>query len=222
MASTNDFSYLVSAGPTREWIDPFRFISNPSSGKMGIAIADEVYKHSNRIKLLHGVIDNSLLKDKAYECKSCETTNDLLRAMEKELSSDMIIFMAAAPSDFRPVSYSDQKIKKNSDRINITFEKNPDILMHIAQLKLSGNYKNMITVGFAAETQNTENYALSKLKQKSLDFICLNDISKKGVGFAGETNEVTIYCKSGEKILIPMDTKVNVAKQIFHNVTRRI
>ncbi|MDA3901203.1 MAG: phosphopantothenoylcysteine decarboxylase [Spirochaetes bacterium] len=222
MAELSDYSIIVTAGPTREWFDPFRFISNPSSGKMGVALADCAALYSNQVTLLHGVIDSSLIKDKPYQTLHCETTADLLRSTIERTSSSTIIIMAAAPADYRPANYSSHKIKKNEGKLTITLERNPDILAEVAAIRENKHLTNLITVGFAAETENTEEYAQKKLEQKSLDFICLNDISKKGVGFGSDTNQITIFTKYGEIERLKMDTKDAIARNILEFVSRRL
>lgn len=213
---------LVTGGPTREWLDPVRFISNPSTGKMGIAIADECLARARDTVLVHGPIDEGLLADKKFRCVRVETTEEMLAAVRGELEENAVLIMSAAPADYSPVVRADRKIKKADETISVEFKKTPDILRAIAAMKKEGVIHNLFTVGFAAETNNTEEYALQKLSEKNLDMICLNDVSKRGAGFGTDTNIITIYVKDGSRVELPMISKREAAARILDEVETRL
>lgn len=209
---------LVTGGPTREWLDPVRFISNPSTGKMGIALADAAHNSGAETVFIHGPVNSELIKNKQYRLLSVESTSDMLKAVVNELTEGTILIMSAAPADYTPAEKSRIKIKKGSDELILTLKKTPDILKNIAMLRDKGSVKNIFVVGFAAETHDTEKYALGKLKDKNLDMICLNDVSAKNAGFGKDTNIVTIYKRSSEKLELPVMTKIQVAERILKEI----
>ncbi len=213
---------IVTGGPTREWLDPVRFISNPSSGKMGAAIADESVDRSREIVFIHGPMEPSLLSNKRYRLVPVENTAEMLSAVKKEIVLNSVLVMAAAPADYSPLKRSDQKIKKSEGRITIEFEKTPDILKEIAAMKKDGLIRNIFTVGFAAETNNLEEYALKKLREKDLDMICLNDVSRSGAGFGTDTNIITIFIKGGSRIELPMISKHEIARRLLDEIEMRL
>ena len=216
-----DKKIIVTGGPTREWIDPVRYISNASSGKMGIALAEAAVPRSKQTLFIHGPIDNSLLKNKKFKSIHVETTADLLNAVINELTPDCIIIMAAAPADYRPAEKSSTKIKKEDgkDELILKLKKNPDILKTIAEKKLKDDSLSGIFVaGFAAETDNTESNALKKFKAKNLDMICLNDVTQKDAGFGTDTNRIIIFTKSSngvKKTELPLLSKTEAAERIL-------
>jgi phosphopantothenoylcysteine synthetase/decarboxylase len=167
---------IITGGPTREWLDPVRFLSNPSTGKMGVALADACLTRARETVFIHGPIEPSLVHMKKYRCVPVETTMDMLAAVGKELEDSAVLIMAAAPADYSPVKKSDRKIKKSDENIFIELAKTPDILREVDAMKQDGLIRNLFTVGFAAETNDIEEYALKKLVEKNLDMICLNDV----------------------------------------------
>ena len=206
---------IVTGGPTREWFDPIRYISNASSGKMGVALADEAYKISSNTLFIHGPVSDEYVRNKPYRCIQIETTSDLLEAVLKEIEENSVLIMCAAPADYTPVTKSDEKIKKHDGEIVIRLKKTPDILKNIAVVREEKKLKNFFVSGFAAETTNTENYAISKLRDKNLDMICLNDVSKSGAGFGTDTNIITLFTKTGLKIELPILPKEKAASEIL-------
>ena len=206
---------IVTGGPTREWFDPVRYISNASSGKMGVALADASYGISHNTVFIHGPVSDELLRNKPYRCISIETTLDMLEAVLKEIEENSVLIMCAAPADYTPVERSAEKIKKQDGEIFIRLEKTPDILKNVALLREEKKLRNFFVSGFAAETTNTENYAVSKLRDKYLDMICLNDVSKAGAGFGTDTNIVTLFTRTGLKIELPILTKDKAAEEIL-------
>ncbi|MFW5771429.1 MAG: phosphopantothenoylcysteine decarboxylase, partial [Spirochaetota bacterium] len=130
-----DRKLIVTGGPTREWLDPVRFISNPSSGKMGIAIADAGEKLCREVVFIHGPVHPSLIKEKQYRTVSIESTSDLLEKVINELEPGAILIMAAAPADYTPLEKSRTKMKKKDDELVITLARTPDILKNVTQKK---------------------------------------------------------------------------------------
>lgn len=182
---------MVTAGPTQEPIDPVRYITNHSSGKMGYAIANQARLLGAEVTLISG--PTHLEAPNGVKLINIVTTSDMLEAVQANMSVDVII-KAAAPSDYKPMQYQNQKIKKGSESIEMKLVKNPDILKSVVPM-----VKDQIMVGFAAETQNVEGYAMQKLQEKKLDFIVANDVTAEGAGFNKDTNIVTIFEANGNK-----------------------
>ncbi len=213
---------IVTGGPTREWFDPIRYISNASSGKMGVALADESYKISANTLFIHGPINENLVKDKPYKCIKVETTSELLEAVLGQIGENSVLIMCAAPADYTPMEKSEEKIKKQDGDITIRMKRTPDILKNVAEFRESAGLKNIFVAGFAAETINTEDYAISKLAGKNLDMICLNDVSKEGAGFNLDTNIMTLFTRTGLKIELPMLAKDKVAFEILNLINTEL
>ena len=213
---------VVTGGPTREWLDPVRFISNPSSGKMGVALADECLTRARDTVLIHGPIDAGRVANKKYRCLRVETTDEMLAAVRGEIEENAVLIMSAAPADYSPVVRAEHKIKKSAGTISLELKKTPDILREIALMKKEGVIHNLFTAGFAAETNNIVEYALKKLDEKSLDMICLNDVTKRGAGFGIDTNIITIYMKDGSRVELPMISKRDAAVRILDEVAARL
>ena len=213
---------IITGGPTREWLDPVRFISNPSTGKMGIAIADVCAGRARETVFIHGPIDPSLVGTKKYRCVGVESTRDMLNAVAGELCENAVLIMAAAPADYSPVSRADRKIKKSDENLVLELKKTPDILKEVAAMKRDGRIGAVFTVGFAAETDNLEEYAVRKLNEKNLDMICLNDVSRKGAGFGSDTNIITIFFRNGTRKELPLISKHEVAARIVDEVEARL
>jgi len=213
---------IVTGGPTREWFDPIRYISNASSGKMGIALADEAYNISKDTIFIHGPISEHLVKDKPYKCIKIETTADLLEAVLDEIEENSVLIMCAAPADYTPVEKSEEKIKKQDGEIVLHMKRTPDILKNVANMKKCSRLENFFVAGFAAETNDTENYARSKLADKDLDMICLNDVSKAGAGFNVDTNIMTLFTRTGLKIELPILTKKQTAIEILKYIEQEL
>lgn len=221
--SLRDRKIIVTGGPTREWIDPVRYISNASSGRMGIALADAAFAASRETVFIHGPVEAALLADKPYRMVSIESTEDLLAAVVSELVRDSVLIMSAAPADYRPAQRSDLKIKKDADQLNIALVKNPDILNNVAALRLENPLLNTIfVVGFAAETHDIEEYARAKLREKNLDMICLNDVGRAGAGFGVDTNIITLFMRTGEREELPMAEKRELAGIIIERIEKEL
>lgn len=205
---------VITAGPTIEPLDPVRYITNHSSGKMGYALAKEAKDRGADVVLVSG--PTSLTPPKGVEVVNVNTTDEMLVAVGKYFSNCDVLIKSAAPSDYKPESISQNKIKKKegeNDELNIKFIRNPDIAMHYGELK-----KEQIIVGFAAETDNLKEYALGKLQKKNFDFIVANDVTQEGAGFKGDTNIVTIIDKDGAVIDYPMMSKDDVSRIIIDRI----
>lgn len=174
---------LVTAGPTREFLDPVRFLSNPSSGKMGFAMAEAARLLGGDVTLLHGPVTIPI--PDRINTQSFISADDLFDLVQNHADADVVI-MAAAVSDFRPAQRSDQKSKKSEAELSIPLERNPDILQWLGE----NRDKNQVLIGFAMETENLIDNARRKLKRKNLDFICANSLSEKGSGFEGDGNTI--------------------------------
>lgn len=202
---------LVTAGPTREYLDPVRFLSNRSSGKMGYAIARAALRRGAEVTLISG--PSSLDKPKGVHFISVETTGDMFNAVTSELPSSTVLIMAAAVSDFMPAEMSQVKLEK-SENLILHLERSPDIIAAAGKKK-----KKLFIIGFAAETgQKTEN-AKKKLKEKNMDMIIFNDVTEAGSGFDVDTNKVMII--GGEKeISLPVLSKDAVADAILDRMVK--
>ncbi|MGR5096180.1 bifunctional phosphopantothenoylcysteine decarboxylase/phosphopantothenate--cysteine ligase CoaBC [Vibrio maritimus] len=190
-------SVVITAGPTREAIDPVRYISNHSSGKMGFALAEAASQLGAEVTLIVGPVSLSTPANvKRIDVVSAEQMHKA--ALEAATKHDVFIGCAAV-ADYRPVDVATQKIKKTADNndMQIVMVKNPDIIADVASL----TQHRPFTVGFAAETQNVETYALGKLARKNLDMICANDVSVEGQGFNSDSNAITVYWQGGQQVL---------------------
>jgi phosphopantothenoylcysteine synthetase/decarboxylase len=198
-----------------------RYISNASSGKMGIAIAEAALARSKETVFIHGPIDASLLSGKKFRLLSVESTEDMLGAVLAELESDCVLIMAAAPADYRPETKHPVKIKKEAgiDEITIKLIKNPDILKTITERRKS--FPGIFVTGFAAETNNTEENALKKFTGKQLDMICLNDVTRTDAGFGSDNNRITIFTRGIDgpvKTELPLLSKSEAAGRILDSI----
>ncbi|MDR1498990.1 MAG: bifunctional phosphopantothenoylcysteine decarboxylase/phosphopantothenate--cysteine ligase CoaBC [Rickettsiales bacterium] len=201
---------IVTAGGTKEAIDPIRCITNHSSGKMGIAVADEAHDAGAEVILI-----TTVDVQKPYKIVKTVSTIDILNALKEHFTDNSDLIMAASISDFRPENASEHKIKKDGDNgLTIKLIQNPDILKEIAKMR---NKKQKI-VGFCAETQNLVENALKKLKSKDLDFIAANDVSRKDIGFSCDFNEVVLIDREEKQYKLERDTKNNVARRILEIV----
>jgi phosphopantothenoylcysteine decarboxylase/phosphopantothenate--cysteine ligase len=211
MYDMHGISVLISAGPTREAIDPVRYLSNNSSGKMGYAIAEAALLRGASVTLVSGpvaleppvkanVINVVSAKEMAEQVIATSATSD-------------IIIMTAAVADYTPESYSGQKIKKGVD-MSLSLVGTQDILKELGARKKHGQ----VLVGFAAETENTEENAIKKLRQKNLDMIALNDVSRQGEGFGTENNNIKLFFRDGKTIDLGSDSKKLLAKKIVQAV----
>jgi phosphopantothenoylcysteine decarboxylase / phosphopantothenate---cysteine ligase len=202
---------LVTAGPTREKIDPVRYLTNRSSGRMGYAIAEAALRRGARVFLVSG--PTSLTPPSAAEVTRVESAEQMRDAVLKLMPESTIVIKAAAVSDYRAKQTAPQKIKRKGP-IALELEPTPDILKEIAACKQS-----QIVIGFAAETENVLENARQKLAAKQLDAIVVNDVSHEGIGFDSDRNEVTIITHD-EVIEVPETTKWEVAQRVLDQVVR--
>ena len=203
-----DVNCLVTAGPTYEKIDPVRFIGNYSSGKMGVAIANELVALGANVDLVIG--PSSLKINKNINVINVESTQQMYNECVDRYNNSKIVFFSAAVSDYKPKVTKKNKIKKKSDSINITLNKTVDILQKLGSIKRS----NQFLVGFALETQNEVNNAIKKMERKNLDMIVLNSLNDEKSCFGYDTNKVTIINKDKHIENLPLMSKKNVAKYI--------
>lgn len=200
---------LITAGPTISAIDPVRFITNHSSGKMGYAIAEEARDRGAEVTLVTGPC--CLEKPFDINVEAVNTNEEMYNAVLKYYENSDIVVKAAAVADYKPSDYSEEKIKKSENDLNINFVRDKDILMKLGEAK-----KNQILVGFAAESTNLLENAAAKLKKKNLDFIVANDISSKDTGFGTDNNRVTIISAEGSVNNLEKMSKRNVARELFN------
>ncbi|OEE33083.1 phosphopantothenoylcysteine decarboxylase [Vibrio genomosp. F10 str. ZF-129] len=203
-------SVLISAGPTREAIDPVRYISNHSSGKMGYALAQAAINLGADVTLVSGPV--SLTKPVSASVVQVKSAQQMYDSVMKNAPTHDVFISCAAVADYRPEIIADQKIKKTTDNdtMTISMVKNPDIVASVAALTQNRPF----TVGFAAETQDVEKYARGKLVNKNLDMICANDVSILGQGFNSNDNAITVFDKQGEHSL-PLASKKQLAESIM-------
>jgi len=203
---------LITAGPTREPVDPVRFLGNRSSGKMGYALAEAAAKRGAKVILVSGPV--ALSAPEGAKTIRVETAEEMRNAVLSHVADASIVFAAAAVSDFRVRTRSQQKIKRNGAR-TLDLEPTPDILAEVGQQRRPGQ----LIVGFAAETQNAIENGRAKLHKKSLDAIVVNDVSKPGIGFDSERNAVTILTDE-EETEIPEASKSKIAHRILETVLK--
>ncbi|MGZ8510304.1 MAG: bifunctional phosphopantothenoylcysteine decarboxylase/phosphopantothenate--cysteine ligase CoaBC [Chitinophagaceae bacterium] len=204
---------LVTAGPTYEAIDPVRFIGNHSSGKMGIAIAKELYKRGADVSLILGPVNTAFLANGIHLTRVI-SADDMYKACHEEFENADIAIMSAAVADYTPVTKAEQKIKKKDGNLNLELTKTKDILKSLGEKKKTGQ----ILVGFALETANEKEYALEKLEKKNADMIVLNSLNDAGAGFGHDTNKITIFQKDGKEIHFDTKSKSEVAKDIVDTI----
>ena len=187
---------MITAGPTREEIDPVRYISNHSSGKMGFAIAKAAQQLGATVTLISGPVNlatpNEVLR------KNVISAQDMLEAVHQEIAQQDIFIACAAVADYKVDKISEQKLKKQGDDVTLCLKQNPDILKSVASLE-----KPPFTVGFAAETQNLESYAKSKLENKKLNMIAANDVSNSNLGFNSDQNALIVLTNKDTQHLAP-------------------
>lgn len=201
---------IVTAGPTREYLDPVRFISNRSSGKMGYALARAALRKGAEVTLISG---HSLLSQpKGVKFISVETASDMLNAVHQELPSSTVLIMSAAVSDFMPAEKTKEKIEKSGE-LMVKLQKTPDIISEISK-----NKNRPFIIGFAAETGGKIDRARKKLKEKNMDMIIFNDVAKADSGFDVDTNRVVIIDKEKE-IRLPLMSKDSVADAILERLS---
>jgi phosphopantothenoylcysteine decarboxylase/phosphopantothenate--cysteine ligase len=204
---------MVTAGATREALDPVRFISNPSSGKMGYAVADAASEAGARVVLVSG--PTSLQAPYGVERVCVTSAAEMFDAVMQRVRDSQIFIGAAAVSDYAPKSYAEQKLKKSKERMTIALQRTPDILAEVAAMDHAP-----FTVGFAAETDNVESYARDKLSRKSLDMIAANRVGVPGSGFGSDENALSVYWSGGAEEL-ELAPKLHLARRLIAIVAER-
>jgi len=207
---------IVTAGPTREALDPVRFISNRSSGKMGYAIAEAASKRGAEVMLISG--PTNLNPREGMNLIKVESAMQMRDEVMAHAPQAQIIVMAAAVSDYRPKEISQQKMKRGQTSLTIELEENPDILAELGKNKNA----NQIIVGFSMETENLIENSRKKLEKKKADLIVANDVSKEGAGFGTDTNIVTFIDSSGQIEELPLMSKYDVANAILDKATAKL
>ncbi len=203
---------VVSAGPTQEAIDPVRYITNHSSGRMGYALAEAAARRGAHVTLVAG--PTALPDPRGVDVVHVVSTADMKDAVDEAAEDAEIVIMAAAVSDYTPAKTSDSKIKKSARDLSIKMTRTDDILMGLGKRKTKDQY----LVGFALETDDTMKNARRKLKEKNCDLIVLNNAREEGAGFGTETNVVTLISKSGTEKSLPLMSKANVAEEILNHI----
>lgn len=208
---------LITAGPTREPIDPVRYISNRSSGKMGYALAEAAVDRGHEVVLISGPVN--LTAPQQVECIQIQTAEDMYEAVQEHVTEADAAIFCAAVADYRVVQVEQQKIKKSDATMTLELERTKDIL---------GSSRSIfgfdgILVGFAAETENVESNARTKLERKDCDMLVANDVSRQDIGFDRDDNEVTVFFKDGRKdCKLPVQSKRKIAGQIVEKIEEEL
>jgi len=206
-------SVLVTAGPTREPLDPVRYFTNRSSGKMGYAVAKAALARGARVVLVSGPVH--IEPPSGVEFISVETADEMRDAVIKYFDCADVVVKAAAVADYRPAAVSEHKIKKDNDSLMVELKKNPDILKELGRRK-----KGQLLVGFAAETRDLVKNAVEKIKEKNLDLIVANDVTQKYAGFESDTNIVKLIYPDGKIVPLPVMKKLEVAHRILDELSK--
>nr|WP_160251119.1 bifunctional phosphopantothenoylcysteine decarboxylase/phosphopantothenate--cysteine ligase CoaBC [Mixta theicola] len=214
---TNDLQHLnimITAGPTREALDPVRYVTNHSSGKMGFAIAAAAAARGANVTLIAGPV--ALATPAGVRRIDVTSALEMQKAVMAQITQQQIFIGSAAVADYRAADIAVEKIKKQGDEITLKMVKNPDIVAGVGAMREQRPY----VVGFAAETRNVEEYAQQKRVRKNLDLICANDVSKSGQGFNSDTNALHLFWQEGEKVLPLMD-KTLLGQQLLDEIVSR-
>lgn len=206
---------LITAGPTREYSDPARFLSNPSSGKMGYELAEEALKRGADVILVSG--PTQIIPPPGVRVQWIQTAEEMEREVDKHFPKANVLIMAAAVADYKFSSVSSQKIKKQTKSQTVSLVQTPDILQKAGKMK-----GKRILVGFAAETERIKEHALKKARAKNLDMIVANDITKKGIGFGSDFNQVIIVFPDGKSIRSGKKTKSEISAMILDKIEDKI
>ncbi|RJQ28295.1 MAG: bifunctional phosphopantothenoylcysteine decarboxylase/phosphopantothenate--cysteine ligase CoaBC [Peptococcaceae bacterium] len=207
----NGMTVLVTAGPTRELLDPVRYITNRSSGKMGYAVAGAASRRGAGVILVSGAV--GLEPPPGVKLVPVETARQMFDVVMEHFPAVDVVVKSAAVADYRPRETAVQKIKKNADNLILELEKNPDILFELGRRK-----ERQLLVGFAAETGKVEENALAKVRQKNLDLLVANDVTLPGAGFGADTNIATLVYPDGTVIPLPKMEKLSLAHRILDEV----
>jgi phosphopantothenoylcysteine decarboxylase/phosphopantothenate--cysteine ligase len=200
---------LITVGATREEIDPVRFISNRSSGRMGFALAEAAMKRGAEVTVVRGV--TTVEAPSGVRVIKALSAEEMSRAVASEAANTSVFIGAAAIADYRPTERAGEKIKKSQESMTLTLERTPDVLSEVAASRSNG----MLVIGFAAETENVIENATDKLRRKNLDAVVANDVSRPDSGFDTTTNAVTIITKGGSPLELPVMSKREAANRIL-------
>jgi len=206
---------VVTAGPTREPLDPVRYLTNRSSGKMGYALAEAAVRAGAETVLVSGPV--GLTVPAGVRRVDVTTAEEMFEAVMKELPSSDIVIKAAAVADYTPMQKANRKIKKSGDQMALELKKTRDIAEEVGKRK-----DGQFLVGFAAETDHVSDHAIDKLHRKRMDLVVANDVSQAGAGFDGETNIVTVYDDQGEVLRLPQMSKTEVARRLMGLIGERV
>jgi phosphopantothenoylcysteine decarboxylase / phosphopantothenate---cysteine ligase len=206
--------YLITAGPTREKIDPVRFFTNYSSGKMGYALAEAAKKLGNDVKLISG--PTNLKIPAGIKFIQIESAAEMYSAVMAVYKNYDVIIMVAAVADYRPKEINNHKLKKKSGDLIISMERTEDILLELSKYVTD----DQILVGFAAETDNVIEYAKGKLIKKNLDWIIANKVGSVNSGFTSDDNSVTMLSKHGDEIELALMSKKEIAENILKTIVK--
>jgi phosphopantothenoylcysteine decarboxylase/phosphopantothenate--cysteine ligase len=204
--------FLITAGPTREAIDPVRYLTNRSSGRMGYALAGAARHEGHEVPLISG--PTTLDVPAGVDFINVESAQQMYDAVRDMVKGVDVAILCAAVADYRPVAVADQKIKKSADRMVLELERTPDIL---GSMRSVFGFEGKL-IGFAAETQNIVDYARGKLQRKQCDFVVANDVSQPGIGFDSRENAVVLVYLDHE-VYLEQDTKEHIAMQIVEHAT---
>ncbi|OEL02649.1 bifunctional phosphopantothenoylcysteine decarboxylase/phosphopantothenate--cysteine ligase CoaBC [Staphylococcus casei] len=205
---------LITAGPTIEELDPVRYLSNRSSGKMGYALAESLEKRGAIVTLVSG--PTNIVPPENVDTIQVTSAEEMFKVVKNRFETQDIIFKAAAVSDYAPVETLDHKLKKQDGTLSVTFKRTPDILKYLGEHKTS-----QFLVGFAAETQNIETYAQQKLKRKNADVIIANNVGDRTIGFSSDDNDYTMYFENGDETHLGKAKKVILAERILDSLENR-
>ena len=209
-------TFLITAGPTFESIDPVRFIGNHSSGKMGFALAETAFKLGAKVILISGPTSQKL-STSSIKLSLITSSDEMYEKVTDKYDEVDVVIMSAAVSDFKPKTIFNNKIKKSNKTLSIEVEKTKDILSYLGK-----NKKNQLLIGFALETDNEIENAKHKLNNKNLDLIVLNSLNDKGAGFGVDTNKITIISKENKILNFPLKDKKSVSLDIVNNIIELI
>ena len=212
MSNASSIRCLITAGPTREFIDPVRYISNPSTGKMGFSIAEAAIEAGWNVDLVAGPV--ALEEPNGAILYPVMTAEEMLHQVDALFDACDVLIMTAAVCDFRPIMHHTHKEKKGDASMNIEFERTADILKIMSERKA-----HQTVVGFSAETRDVVSYATEKLVSKKLDYIVANEVGKLGSGFAADTNEVVLIAADGSSVKLGPSTKSAIAEELIQIVT---
>ncbi len=213
---------LLTAGPTIEDADPARYVSNRSTGRMGCALAQMAARRGANVLMVHGPMSVPIPEVPGIECVSVRSALAMHKEVMARANACDVAILCAAVADYRPVQYSHEKIKKGGEvdgRFSLILQRTPDILEAVGAL---ADGERPFLVGFAAESEELERNALEKLAKKNCDMLCANDISEPGAGFAVATNRVTVFCRDGERIDLPLQSKEDIAAAILTIIRKRL